>query len=237
MIRIPANYDNNKAYRLVFGMHWIGANKEAVDQGSNLLLPYFGVQRQDTQSSAIFLAPTALDGRWTSQADLPFVDAIFTAVTDGLCIDTSRVFAVGFSYGAMFSYTLACDRPNIFRAVAPIAAANLIGCANGREPVAYLGISGMQDTTCTPAMGRACRDKFVTANGCTKPASVPDWTSANGQTHVCYSYEGCMPGYPVRWCTGNFQHIAAHCDQCSPGQDDRERTWFPGEIWSFFTQF
>jgi hypothetical protein len=62
-------------------------------------------------------------------------------------------------------------------------------------------------------------------------------SSADGQTHVCYSYEGCMPGYPVRWCTGNFAHIAAACDQCSPTQDDRERTWFPGEIWKFFTQF
>jgi poly(3-hydroxybutyrate) depolymerase len=236
-IRIPANYDNNKAYRLIFGMHWIGANAQAVDQGSNLLHPFFGLQRLDTQSSAIFVAPTALDGRWTSQADLPFVDAMVKTITDGLCIDTSRVFSTGFSYGAMFSYTLGCDRPKVFRAVAPIAGAYQIGCANGKEPVAYLGITGMQDATCTPAMGRQCRDTFVAANGCTKPASVPDWTSANGQAHVCYSYEGCMPGYPVRWCTGNFQHIAAHCDQCSPGQDDRERTWFPGEIWNFFTQF
>lgn len=236
-IRIPDNYDNNQPYRLIFGMHYIGADMHAVDVGSNILYPYYGVQGLDTEKTAIFIAPTALDGRWTPQNDLPFVDAMVDAATDGLCIDTTRIFSTGFSYGAIFSYTLACERANIFRAVATIAGAPILGCQDGTQPVGYLGISGMQDPTCTPAMGRECRDTFVEANGCTDPGNVPDWTNADGQAHVCYSYEGCEPGAPVRWCTGNFQHIAAHCDECSPGQDDPDRTWFDDEIWNFFTQF
>jgi poly(3-hydroxybutyrate) depolymerase len=236
-IRIPDNYDNNKPYRLIFGMHYIGANAAAVDVGSNILYPYYGIKALDTEKSAIYIAPTALNGRWTAQADLPFVDAMVAAAKAGLCIDTTRIFSLGFSYGAIFSYTLACERGDVFRAVAPIAGAPILGCEDGSKPVAYLGISGMQDGTCTPAMGRDCRDTFVEANGCNDPGNVPDWTSADGQSHVCYSYEGCEPGKPVRWCTGNFQHIAAHCDQCSPGQDDPVRTWFDDEIWTFFTQF
>jgi poly(3-hydroxybutyrate) depolymerase len=236
-IRIPDNYDNEKPYRLIFGMHYIGANAAAVDAGSNILYPYYGIKGLDTEKSAIYIAPTALNGRWSTQDDLPFVDAMVAAAKAGLCVDTTRIFTTGFSYGAIFSYTLGCERANIFRAVATLAGAPILGCQDGTKPVAYLGISGMQDGTCTPAMGRECRDTFVEANGCTDPGNVPDWTSADGQAHVCYSYEGCEPGAPVRWCTGNFQHIAAHCDQCSPGQDDPVRTWFDDEIWTFFTQF
>jgi poly(3-hydroxybutyrate) depolymerase len=236
-IRIPDNYDNNKPYRLIFGMHYIGANAAAVDVGSNILYPYYGIKGLDTEKSAIYIAPTAIDGRWTPQNDLPFVDAMVDAAKTGLCIDTTRIFTTGFSYGAIFSYTLGCERANIFRAVGTLAAAPILGCEDGTQPVAYLGISGMQDGMCTPAMGRECRDTFVKANGCTDPGNVPDWQNSDGQAHVCYSYEGCKEGYPVRWCTGNFQHIAAHCDQCSPGQDDPVRTWFDDELWNFFKQF
>jgi poly(3-hydroxybutyrate) depolymerase len=234
-LRIPDNYDNNKPYRLIFGMHYIGANAAAVDVGSNILYPYYGIKGLDTEKTAIYIAPTAIDGRWNPSVDLPFVDAMVDAAKSGLCIDTTRIFTTGFSYGAIFSYTLGCERADTFRAVGTLAAAPILGCEDGTKPVAYLGISGMQDPTCTPAMGRQCRDTFVEANGCMVPSSVPEWTS--GQNHVCYSYEGCDPNAPVRWCTGNFQHIAAHCDQCSPGQDDPVRTWFDDELWDFFTQF
>ena len=133
------------------------------------------------------------------------------------------------------SYTLACDQPQTFRAVATLEAAQNNGCKSGTTSVGYLGIEGLSDPTCTPTMARACRDTFVTRNGCTKPASVPEWTS--GQNHVCYSYEGCKAGYPVRWCTGNFTHKAASCDTCGKDQDDGNKTWEPGETWTFFTQF
>ena len=96
-------------------------------------------------------------------------------------------------------------------------------------------IEGLSDPICTPSMARGCRDTFVKANGCTVPASVPEWTS--GQNHVCYSYEGCKAGYPVRWCTGNFTHQAASCDTCSQSGIDGNKTWEPGECWKFFTQF
>lgn len=237
-IRLPSDYDNKKPYRLIFGMHWLGGSMQDVDTGQTVLRnvwSYYGLQQLDTQHTSIFVAPQGNNcGTWC-KADEQFVKDMVTAFEADLCIDTSRIFSVGFSYGAIFSYSLGCDLPDIFRGVATLEAAQNIGCTNGNKPVAYLGIEGLQDPTCTPTMARACRDTFVTRNQCMKPASVPEWTS--GQNHVCYSYEGCTQGYPVRWCTGNFQHKAATCDACSPGQDDGNKTWEPGEVWKFFTQF
>jgi hypothetical protein len=238
IIRIPSDYNNSKPYRLIFGMHWMGGHMEDVDTGQTVtknVWSYYGLQQLDTEHTAIFVAPEGNNcGPWC-KADETFVDDMVKLFEGDLCIDTSRIFSVGFSFGAIFSYSLACDRPQIFRGVATLEAAQNIGCTNGNTPVGYLGIEGLQDGTCTPAMARSCRDTFVTRNGCTKPATVPEWTS--GQTHVCYSYEGCKAGYPVRWCTGNFQHKAASCDTCSPSQDDGSKSWEPGEVWKHFTQF
>jgi poly(3-hydroxybutyrate) depolymerase len=237
-VRIPDGYDNTKPYRLVFGNHWMGGKAEDVDTGQTVtrdVWAYFGLKKLDTEKTTIFVAPDGNQcGTWCKD-DEKFINDLITLLKGEFCVDESRVFATGFSFGAIFSYSLACDLPGVFRAVAVLSGANNIGCSNGNTPVAYYGQVGMSDGLCTPALGHTCRDTFVTRNGCTKAASVPEWKSADGKTHICYSYEGCKAGYPVRWCTGNFAHIAAPNDQTTG--DNGNTTWSPGEVWKFFTQF
>lgn len=57
----------------------------------------------------------------SSNQDLAFVDALLDQVGNDLCIDTSRVYATGLSYGAIMTSFLACQRANRFAAVAPVA--------------------------------------------------------------------------------------------------------------------
>jgi poly(3-hydroxybutyrate) depolymerase len=238
IIRLPDNYDNTKPYKLLFANHWMGGNKEDVDTGRTVttnVWAYFGLKALDTEKNFIFVAPDGNQcGTWCKD-DEKFIDDMYTLFRGDLCIDESRVFATGFSFGAIFSYSLACDRPNIFRAVAALAAASNIGCSAGTTPVAYFAEVGMSDGTCTPALGRTCRDTFVTRNGCTKASSVPEWKSSDGKTHICFSYEGCKAGYPVRWCTGNYGHIAAPNDATTG--DNGNTTWAKEETWKFFSQF
>lgn len=111
---------------------------------------YYGLQQLDTGHTTIFVAPQGNNcGTWC-KADETFISALVSAIEADSCIDTSRVFALGFSYGAIFSYSLACDLPQTFRAVATLEAAQNIGCNAGSTPVGYLGIEGLQDPTCTP---------------------------------------------------------------------------------------
>ena len=85
----------------------------------------------------------------------------------------------------------------------------------------------MSDPLCTPADGHAARDEWAKNNGCTVPATVPEWTSGN---HLCYSYD-CPSNYPVRWCTfdGNHTDWATDSGSSTP--------WEPEETWKFITQF
>ncbi len=35
ILRVPANYDNNHPYRLIFGFHWYGGTANDVDSGGS----------------------------------------------------------------------------------------------------------------------------------------------------------------------------------------------------------
>jgi poly(3-hydroxybutyrate) depolymerase len=146
-----------------------------------------------------------------------------------LCIDSSRIFSVGFSFGAMFTNALAQTHQDTLRGVVVYAAAdyNIYFPANSGNPLAYLGVHGTADGTCPLTSGRRSRDRFVTNNQCTVPPSVPE---ATGSTHVCYDYE-CPSNYPVKWCTHNGGHTDLPLD---PGQT---RSWDIDLTWAFITQF
>lgn len=238
-IDIPADYDNTKAYRLVFGVHWIGSTDEQVATGSTeggTRWSYFGLKRLDTPRATIFIAPQGVGGNWGNSggSDIKFFNDILDQVEADLCIDTSRIFAIGFSYGASMSYSIGCAMADRVRAVIPQDGAVMSGCSPGTSPIAYMGVHGVGDGTLGIAGGRSMRDKFVGLNGCTKPATV-DETKSGSKSHVCYKYQGCKAGYPVEWCTFDGGHIAAPADGGSV--DNGETTWVPKEAWAFITQF
>lgn len=136
ILRVPANYDNSRPYRLVFGFHWNGGTAGDVDSGGTSGYPwsYYGL-RSISNDSAIFVAPQGLGNGWANSngEDLTFVDDMIRQLDAGLCVDTNQRFAGGFSYGGGMSFALACARPTVFRAVAVYAGGQLSGC-NGCTP-------------------------------------------------------------------------------------------------------
>ncbi|WP_234335888.1 alpha/beta hydrolase family esterase [Streptomyces sp. NRRL S-1022] len=237
ILKVPDNYDRNHAYRLVFGFHWLGGTATDVATGrtvENGTWAYYGLQRL-ANNSAVFVAPQGLDNGWANSGgeDLAFTDALISQVEGALCVDTTRLFSVGFSYGAAMTYALACSRATVFRAVAVQSGGQLSGCAGGTQPVAYLGVHGIRDNVLPVSGGRSLRDRFVRNNGCT--AQNPPEPAQGSRTHRVTSYSGCSAGHPVEWAAFDEGHIAAPQD--GAGGDSGSRTWVPGEIWKFFSQF
>ena len=235
ILRIPANYDNTHQYRLIFAFHWVGGTMNDVDGGgsSGAVWSYYGLQAQ-ANNSTIFVAPQGISNGWANSGgqDVTFVDDMIRLIEGDLCVDTTRLFALGFSYGGGMTYALACARATVFRAVAVYSGAQLSGCSGGTQPIAYLGIHGISDGTCNISGGRSLRDTFVRNNGCT--AQNPPEPTAGSLTHVCTTYQGCKAGYPVEWCAFDGGHTPGMVDG---GGDDGAKTWTKGETWKFFTQF
>lgn len=237
ILRVPDGYDRDRAYRLVFGFHWLGGTSTDVATGRTVdpgTWAYYGLQRL-ADNSAVFVAPQGLGNGWanTGGEDVTFVDDMIRRIEADLCVDQTQRFALGFSYGAAMSYSLACSRATVFRAVAVQSGGVLSGCDDGTRPIAYLGVHGLRDNVLGISGGRAMRDRFVRNNGCT-PQNPPE-PAQGSLTHRVTAYAGCSAGHPVVWAAFDEGHIAAPQDG-APG-DSGPRTWLPQEIWKFFTQF
>ena len=70
---------------------------------------------------------TAAEGEWflntaaTSEEDNNFAEAIVDELSESYCIDQDRLYAIGYSLGAMFTYEIACQLNHRFAATASFA--------------------------------------------------------------------------------------------------------------------
>ncbi len=92
--------------------------------------------------------PVRWDANTTSNPnhDLEYVDQLLDEIGTSHCIDTSRIYATGLSYGAIMSSFLTCTRANRFAAVAPVAGITIpaSGCTPSR-PMPVLTFHGTAD--------------------------------------------------------------------------------------------
>jgi poly(3-hydroxybutyrate) depolymerase len=172
--------------------------------------------------------------------DIAFTEDMLEAVSDDLCVDKSRVFTMGFSFGGAISYKLACERDELFRAALVYDTGNVSGnnhalCTN---PIAFFQSHGHDDGTFSYSSSQTILNLFASSNGC---GNTPIPTAGTNE-HVCTSLEGCMDGYPVRFCSfGSGQNnphntsLRGHYPSAKdPGQ---EKSWVPVEAWDFIQQF
>jgi len=228
-VDVPANYDPNKPSRLVFGMHCMGSSRQGVINDQ-----YYQLKPRDTDKTTIFVAMQGeSDGTWQQGAnDHKFFENIHKHLTSNLCIDSSRVFSLGFSFGAMFTNSLSRNHQGLLRAVVTYAPADYniyLPPTTIDAPIGAMITVGLSDDRCPPNTARSCRDLKVKHNKCTVPATVTETTKGSGK-HVCYDYQGCT-NYPVKFCTFDGGH------------DDRPKdagsgtTWIHDLTWSFIKQF
>lgn len=74
-----------------------------------------------------------------------FVRAILADVGTLLPVDAKRVYASGFSNGALLSYRLACEMSDTFAAVAPAGGVLMYSPCEPEQPVSLMHIHGLTD--------------------------------------------------------------------------------------------
>jgi len=231
ILRVPDGYDSTHAYRLVLAFAWSGASASQVVSAN-----YFTFATMDSKNT-IFAAPDAADGAGTwSNGDVALTDAILAQLEGDLCIDQSRVFATGFSFGGGMAMALACTRADVYRAVAFFSGADLTNSCPTTltKPIAYYASQASEDSggmpATSPITGEKKQAEFAAINGCMpEPASTT--FPASGQPHTCTKYKGCSDGHPTEYCVFNGQHGWEPKD---PGQST---SWDAPEAWKFITQF
>ena len=247
-ITLPKNYDNKKPYKLLFAMHCMGSNAEDFVHHSpdyDHPSPYYGQQKLDTEGNYIFVAPRGdTDGMpWSmnSDKDHVFIDQLLTTLEENYCIDTSRVFMTGFSFGAMVTNSIAQDMQDRLRAVAVYATAdkNIYLPQNKGLPIAWMAVHGKNDGTCeynlalTSALPRILKNNGKPdANGNFTDASAEKPKEVGGTGHLCYDFTTVDERFPVKFCSWNGQHQWTAYDN-----GNWQNTWVPEEVHKFFEQF
>jgi poly(3-hydroxybutyrate) depolymerase len=243
IIDIPKDYNKDKPYRLIFGMHCMGGSaiRVAADDNGDDLSAFYSMKTQAAKDNiqCIYVAPQGDGGgTWNPSNDPKFFQDIFNQVKGNLCIDTTRVFVCGFSFGAMFSYALSLAYPKQIRAVACYAPANWNfdpQPTNNHIPIAYYQTTGTGDGLCSwinndanKKGGKYCVLQHAEDNGCNTNITIKLATSG---THVTTEFTGCKDGYPVKFSSFNGGHQAMASD---PGSNVN---WIEVETWQFFKQF
>jgi poly(3-hydroxybutyrate) depolymerase len=219
VLDVPANYDVNKKYKLVFVWHPLGGSASQVVNGG-----YNGLKSL-SEGSAIFVAADGLNGSnneasgpgwWNvDNGDMLFLTAMLAKLNAGLCVDSDRIFSTGFSFGGMMSYTVGYEF-DVFRAIAPCSGDLQVipHKETYTAPLPIMAFHGDADDFVTTARGRAARDKYLARNKC-GTQTVPAAPSP------CVEYQGCSA--PTFWCEFPGAHM--------PWSEE------PKAIWKFFSQF
>ncbi|HEX6723700.1 MAG TPA: hypothetical protein VF073_00520 [Gaiella sp.] len=156
--------------------------------------------------------------------DVGFTGALLDDVENDLCIDRTRIYAMGMSNGGMFVSTLACELDDRIAAVAPVAGVHLLPDCSGRampiivthgtsDPLVPFDGSdvGRIDATGlfaeTPG-GSAQRRMFERVIGTPATSWVESWARHNG----------CSLDAPEVTTVGNTVERTAY-DECDDGGD------------------
>jgi poly(3-hydroxybutyrate) depolymerase len=131
----PANYDPARPYHVMVAFHGWYSNAKAFHDGfmpAEKMLVNGEMDGPKSPNTFVVFANAAdgTNGQWNWSADLGYFDELIAAVGTEYCVNPSKVFAWGHSYGGKFLNELGCRRAGYVKA---------IGIANGSDGSNYQG--------------------------------------------------------------------------------------------------
>ncbi len=197
---LPTGYDPMRAYPVIFTFHGCGG------EGN-----YIPMQKQ-TGSDAILVRGTGADnGCWTyglEGDDVKFFDAMLAQLQTQSCVDSGRVFAMGYSSGGWMTNTLECSRGDKLRGTGTLSGGRSGNGMNCKGKFARATVHDLQDPTNPFDDWTGTDGKVHKGQG-----ASPELARVLAQNHCmadvppvmesptpCARYQGCDPGYPVIAC-------------------------------------
>ena len=190
------------------------------------------------------------DARDRAVDEVGFVRAVVAQVKLQVNIDSARIFATGMSNGGMMAHRLACEAPDVFRAVASVAGTDATASCAPSRPVSVLHIHARDDTHVL-FNGGAGKDAFRDRSKVMDFVSVPDtmarWVKRDQcnptPRHVldkpgayCEAYPGCANGVSVQFCvTEDGGHSWPGAKTVRRGKEGASQALDANDvIWDFF---
>lgn len=211
LLYVPAAYDDNKPWPLVFNLHGAGSNAQAQ-------MTFSGMNAVADTAHFLIAYPTGISNRqgqpgWNEpklsalQDDVQFVSDMIDQISSEYMVDPARVYATGMSNGGGMSFTLACSLSDRLAAIASVSAPGTLieECQPGRSiPIMYIhgtadvivpfqgGPSPVVPITFPPARDRV--QFWLDNNGCTGEPVITEFediNTADSSTVTLEKYSDC----------------------------------------------
>lgn len=234
-IYVPPSYDGTTPMPLVLNFHGITADGSVQAASTEM-------NDAADERGLILVYPNGFENSWNGGVccggayadgvdDIAYTRAVIAQVGETGCVDTRRVYATGFSNGAIMTHSLACEASDVIAAAAPVSGPRLVEpeqCSAAR-PMPLLLIQGTDDSLSPYALGEQAFADWREHYECTGERLVEMYASG-----TCETYDDCAEGGSATFCS-----IPDH-DHCWPGplacSWDETPTDFPGNevILDFF---
>jgi polyhydroxybutyrate depolymerase len=208
------------AHPLVFAFHGHGGTMQSAEQGAHLqtLWPDAIVVYPQGLPTPSLIDPSGLHSGWQAEAnqpppvgnrDLKFFDAMVATMRQTYAVDDKRIYATGFSNGAVFTYLLWAERGNVLAAFG-ICAGRLWPTEHLTVPRAVFIIAGQNDQVVPFVDQQQSIDAARKVDSATGPGHPcgPECTFYPSATHtpvVTHIHPGAHV-YPV-WAPSEFVHF------------------------------
>jgi polyhydroxybutyrate depolymerase len=222
-VHVPPSYSAAKPMPMVFSLHGGGGNMNYQADDN-----YYGQVTKADQAGYVAVFPNGYSrfkggqlatwnaGNCCGQArdqgvdDVGFIREIVQRLSAEPGIDAKRIFANGISNGGMMSYRLACDMPEVFKAIASVAGTDNTKSCTPKAPVSILHIHARDDELELFEGGSGRKSDKVTAF-VSVPDSTAKWVRLNGCNATpkrvfenagayCDAYSPCRSGVEVKLC-------------------------------------
>lgn len=185
-LSITPSYNRNKPSAVVFNFHALGGRSaQARRQG-------FTEAIADTDAQGIVVLPQGVRYQnygigWAESCtgyDMAFFDAMLKYVSDRYCVDKSRVFVTGFSWGADMAHAVACCRGDNVKSIAPFSGSDQLNskCSTMKWPAVRFRWGTLDGSYSQNSFNRAA-EFYRDAQGCS--------ANANDAADSCVSLRGC----------------------------------------------
>lgn len=165
IVHVPSGARRGVKRPLVLSFHGRGDNSESFQQTDlhgawpEAIVVYFQGLR-----TAGGLTGWQIERGEHGDRDLTLVDVALASLRQTYDIDEDRLYATGFSNGAMFTYLLWAERPGLFAAHAPVAG-RLGPSVRPSEPTPILHVAGERDRQVSFADQQAAIGVAIDVNG------------------------------------------------------------------------
>lgn len=212
VIYVPSTYDENIAHPVLLNFHGYGGNAgqymheadmRLLAESEKFILVY--PQGACLSGSPHWNAGLESEDNKSDSDDFGFAESLINELSSNYNVDTTRVYACGYSNGAMFAYALACFKSNLIAAVGSVSGTMLeetIAQGNPDHPLAMINLHGTSDNV-LPYIGDAgyasipeIVDFWVTHNETSTTPAI-DSDNFNGTTIQRQMYNDGLEGVSV----------------------------------------